>query len=61
MPSLPFLHLGLCVIYGCSQSRELWFIDLIMYVFLCVYVVMHYVVMHHFTIVSPITCIECVM
>ena len=22
---LPFLHLGLCVIYGCSQPRELWF------------------------------------
>ena len=22
----PFLHLGLCVIYGCSQPRE-WFID----------------------------------
>ena len=21
------LHLGLCVIYGCSQPRELWFID----------------------------------
>ena len=28
-----FQHLGLCVMYGCLQPRELWFIDLIMYLY----------------------------
>ena len=33
-----FQHLSLCVMYGCSQPRELWFIDLIMYIHVHVHV-----------------------